>query len=135
MEPQVNIDENENKNNENQEEYVENTNESNEANSTSTNAPNKCVFVSGIPYNTTEDEVREKFSSCGVIKELKMPKYQDSGRNIGYAHIYFKKNNSVKKVRYLFNFLALEFNKSYIGQRYITVSIAQGENKQKRMFF
>ncbi len=60
---------------------------------------NKCVFVSGIPYNTTEDELRNKFELCGVIKELKMPKYQDSGRNIGYAHIYFKKNKSVQKVK------------------------------------
>jgi hypothetical protein len=28
-----------------------------------------------------------------------MPKYQDTGRNIGYAHIYFKKNKAVKKVK------------------------------------
>jgi nucleolin len=64
----------------------------------------KCVFVSGIPYNTTEDEIREKFNSCGIIKEIKMPKYQDSGRNIGYAHIYFKKNNSIKKVIFFVKF-------------------------------
>lgn len=28
----------------------------------------KCVFVSGLPYNTTEDEIREKFKDCGFIK-------------------------------------------------------------------
>jgi nucleolin len=64
----------------------------------------KCVFISGIPYTSSEDELREKFSTCGVIREIKMPKYQDTGRNIGYAHIYFKKNKSVHKVCKLFNF-------------------------------
>lgn len=69
-----------------------------------TDTSNKSVFVSGIPYSTTEEDIREKFGSCGVIKEIKMPKYQDTGRNIGYAHIYFKKNKSVQKVRKNFNF-------------------------------
>lgn len=59
---------------------------------------NKCVFISGIPYSTTEEELKEKFQTCGIIREIRMPKYQDSGRNIGYAHIYFKKNKAVKKV-------------------------------------
>ena len=62
---------------------------------------NKCVFVSGIPYDTSEEQIKELFNPCGVIREIKMPKYQDSGRNIGYAHIYFKKNRSVKKVHFM----------------------------------
>ena len=59
----------------------------------------KTVFVSGLPYETTEEELRQFFESCGVIKELKIPKYQDTGRNIGYGHITFKKKKSVKKVK------------------------------------
>jgi RNA recognition motif-containing protein len=71
-----------------------------EENLIETNEVNKkCVFISGIPYNTTEEELREKFQTCGVIREIKMAKYQDSGRNIGYAHIYYKKNKGVKKVK------------------------------------
>lgn len=62
----------------------------------------KSVFVSGIPYDTTEEDINKIFSACGVIKFIKMPKYQDTGRNIGYAHIYYKKNKSVIKVK-LFN--------------------------------
>ena len=59
----------------------------------------KTVFVSGLPYETTEDELKQFFESCGVIKEIKIPKYQDTGRNIGYSHITFKKKKSVKKVK------------------------------------
>jgi nucleolin len=58
----------------------------------------KTVFISGLPYETTEDEVKEFFADCGVIKEIKIPKYQDTGRNIGYGHITFKKKKGVKKV-------------------------------------
>lgn len=68
---------------------------------------NKCVFISGIPYDTTEDQLREIFNACGVIRQIKLPKYQDSGRNIGYAHIYFKKNKAVKKVIILFLFFGI----------------------------
>jgi nucleolin len=64
---------------------------------------NKCVFISGLPYTATQEEIKEKFQSCGIIKEIKIPKYQDTGRNIGYAHIYFKKNKAVKKVKNNYN--------------------------------
>ncbi len=59
---------------------------------------NKCVYISGIPYDASLEQLQEIFTPCGVIKEIKLPKYQDSGRNRGYAHIYFKKNKSVQKV-------------------------------------
>lgn len=59
---------------------------------------NKSVFISGIPYSTTEDELRVIFEKCGTIKSMKVPKYQDTGRNLGYAHIVFKKNKEAQKV-------------------------------------
>jgi RNA recognition motif-containing protein len=59
----------------------------------------KTVFVSGLPYETTEEELKKVFENCGAIKDMKIPKYQDTGRNIGYAHITFKKKKAVKKVK------------------------------------
>jgi nucleolin len=106
----------------NNDEVDNKTNE--EATDAFTNA-DKCVFVSGIPYDTTEEEIKEMFGKCGVIKEIKLPKYQDSGRNIGYGHIYYKKNKGVKK--------ALELNNTYIGKRYINVTLSKGENTNKRI--
>ena len=110
-----------------EEENFENEEEQNETN----NADKKCVFISGIPYTTTLEELREKFQTCGIIKEIKMPKYQDTGRNIGYAHIYFKKNKAVKKVKINLNFLALELNNTNIGSRYLTVTMSDGGNSMK----
>lgn len=46
------------------------------------------VFVSGIPYSCTEDDLKAFFKEeAEHITEIKMPKFQDSGRCIGYAHV------------------------------------------------
>lgn len=59
---------------------------------------NKTIFISGLPYTATEEDIKTFFEGCGGIKELKIPKYQDTGRNIGYGHITFKKKKAVEKV-------------------------------------
>ena len=74
------------------------------------------IFINGIPYETTEDELRELFSPYGDIEIIKLPKYQDSGRNIGYCHIYYSTPESASK--------ALELDNYTIGKRYINVCLA-----------
>jgi nucleolin len=50
----------------------------------------KQAFVSGIPYECSEQEFRDFFGKLAShITEIKMPRYQDSGRCIGYAHVSF----------------------------------------------
>jgi len=87
-------------------------NKDNEKNKVSCNG----IFINGIPYETTEDELRELFSKYGDIEIIKLPKYQDSGRNIGYCHIYYSSPESASK--------ALELDNYTIGKRYINVSLA-----------
>lgn len=82
------------------------------------------IFVSGIPYETTVDELKSIFEEFGTILDVKLPKYQDSGRNRGYAHITFKKDSDAQK--------ALIRNKYVIGKRYITVEFSKGESKPER---
>ena len=60
----------------------------------------KSIFISGIPYTSTEDEIKLLFEKCGKIKSMKVPKYQDTGRNLGYAHIVFQNKKGVEKVKY-----------------------------------
>ena len=100
---------------------MDNTNTTEEKNDTPTI---KSVFVSGIPYETTEDDIRQIFEECGIITEIKMPRYQDSGKNRGYAHVSFKKNSHVKK--------ALEKNGVTVGKRYLTVEMSKGETNAPR---
>lgn len=80
------------------------------------------IFINGIPYEATEDELRELFSPYGDIELIKLPKYQDSGRNIGYAHIYYTKDESASK--------ALELDNCTMGKRYLNVSLANKNSEQ-----
>ena len=87
-------------------------------------ANNLCngIFINGVPYETTEDELNKLFSPFGEIEKIKLPKYQDSGRNIGYCHIYYKKPESANK--------ALELDNYTIGKRYLKISIANKSSEE-----
>jgi hypothetical protein len=48
------------------------------------------VFVGGMPYSYTREQVEEYWSWCGVIESLDMLTFPDSGRFRGIAFITFK---------------------------------------------
>jgi len=77
--------------------------------------------VEGISYQATEDDLIRFFQDkgCGKVKEVRMPRWQDSGRPRGYAHIEFKKGGeeSVGK--------AMALNGVSMMGRYLTVQRAQ----------
>ena len=41
---------------------------------------NTKIYVRGLPWRATEDEVRDFFTSCGEMKEIELP-LQDDGRS------------------------------------------------------
>jgi RNA recognition motif-containing protein len=48
------------------------------------------LFVSGLPYEVTEDALKAFFGDAAKdIGHIKLPKYQDTGRCLGYAHVLF----------------------------------------------
>ena len=50
-----------------------------------------------------------------------MPRYQDTGRCKGYAHITFDGKASCNK--------AMKLHKQYMGKRYIDVALATGKKE------
>ncbi len=44
------------------------------------------VFVSGLPYEATEEDVKN-FFDFAASPTVKLPKYQDTGRCLGYGHV------------------------------------------------
>ena len=80
------------------------------------------IFINGIPYETTEEELKELFSPFGEIEQIKLPKYQDSGRNIGYCHIYYTSVDSANK--------ALELDNYTLGKRYLKLSLANKSSNE-----
>jgi nucleolin len=74
--------------------------------------------VSGIPYNCQEEDLRNFFASESIT-EIKLPKYQDTGRCRGYAHLVFDSQEEYEK--------ALQKNHESIGERYLDIKPAKGE--------
>ena len=75
------------------------------------------VFIMGLPFESTEIELKNLFSKFGEIVRIKLPKYQNTNKNIGHCHIYYNNEESAIK--------SLNLNGHKLGKRYIEVSLAK----------
>jgi RNA recognition motif-containing protein len=75
------------------------------------------IYISGLPFETTEMELKNIFSKYGQIKKIKLPKYKDTNKNMGICYIYFDNEESAIK--------SLELDKHRIGKRYMDISLSQ----------
>ncbi|KAI3865746.1 hypothetical protein MKX03_025492 [Papaver bracteatum] len=55
------------------------------------------VYVGGIPYYSTEDDIRSFFENCGTITELECMSFPDTGKFRGIAMISFKTDAAAKR--------------------------------------
>jgi nucleolin len=74
------------------------------------------IYVEGLPFDATEEEVREFFVSggCTDIVQLRLPRWQDSGRLRGYGHVVFDSRESRQKA-------IAELNRKNLGARYVSI--------------
>jgi nucleolin len=73
------------------------------------------VYVEGIPFNCTDQEVKDFFVQNGIddIIQMRLPTWQDSGRLRGYGHIVFNTIESRKR--------AIECSGKNLQKRYLTI--------------
>ena len=76
------------------------------------------ALFSGIPYESTKDDLKEFLGTADGIISIKMPRYQDSNRCRGYAHIKFDNEKDYQN--------ALSKTGNNLGGRYLTVLPAKG---------
>ena len=50
----------------------------------------KKVYVGGMPYSSTEDDIWNYFDHCGTITDIDCMKFPESGKFRGIAIISFK---------------------------------------------
>eukprot|EP00927_Polykrikos_kofoidii_P043772 TRINITY_DN37866_c0_g1_i1.p1 TRINITY_DN37866_c0_g1~~TRINITY_DN37866_c0_g1_i1.p1 ORF type:complete len:564 (-),score=149.44 TRINITY_DN37866_c0_g1_i1:288-1979(-) len=50
----------------------------------------RTVFVINLPFKATEQELRDHFSSCGRITNMRLTADQGTSRPLGYAHVQFE---------------------------------------------
>ncbi|XP_061372265.1 phragmoplastin interacting protein 1 [Gastrolobium bilobum] len=55
------------------------------------------VYVGGIPYYSTEDDIRSYFEGCGTITEVDCMSFPESGKFRGIAIISFKTEAAAKR--------------------------------------
>lgn len=78
---------------------------------------NRTVYVQGLPFTATEEDVRAFFKEVGEITSVRLPKWHDSGNLKGYGHIEFRRADSATK--------ALDLNGEYLKDRYLTIDRPQ----------
>ena len=52
-------------------------------------ADNARVFVGGIPYAATEDELKAHFSAAGTVVSVFLPIEKETGRKRGFGFVEF----------------------------------------------
>ena len=79
----------------------------------------KQLFVSGIPYDTTNEQLLDFFTDeKESIRDVKMPVFQDSGRCMGYAHVTFTTKDAYESAK--------TKSGQRLGGRYLDIKEAQG---------
>ena len=75
------------------------------------------IFIMGLPYEATEVELKNIFQRYGEIIKIKLPKYQNTNKNVGHCYIYY--NNEQSAIN------SLELNKHKLGKRYMEISLSK----------
>ena len=81
----------------------------------------RTVYCEGLRYDEAEDDVRAFFAAHGAIKELRLPRYQDSGRLRGYGHVEYETAQSASS--------ALKASGSSLGGRYVTIQPSKAKDQ------
>lgn len=89
----------------------------------------KRLYVGGLPYETTDDELKELFSEAGAVESAKVVTDRYSGRSRGFGFVEMTNDDEALK--------AIEsMNGKQVGERSITVNEAKpmGERSERGGF-
>ncbi|KAF4752383.1 hypothetical protein FOZ62_027186, partial [Perkinsus olseni] len=87
------------------------------------NVSENTVYVEGLPFSWTEEDIYNHFKECGQILSVRAPKWEDSGRLRGYAHVTLADDKAFSEA------LKLDGSKAWAGgsgrQRWLKVTEAK----------
>jgi RNA recognition motif-containing protein len=81
------------------------------------------LFVGGLPFSTTDDELRELFAAHGAVASATVVKDRDTGRSKGFGFVEYENDDEGKAAEQA-------LNSSDLGGR--TISVAQARPKEDR---
>jgi len=76
------------------------------------------LFVGGLPFSTTDDELQQLFAEFGTVASAKVITDRDTGRSKGFGFVEFENDEEGKKAE-------AAMNGKDVGGRSITVNEAR----------
>lgn len=83
------------------------------------------IYVGNLPYDTTEDDLRDLFAQAGTVAAVALIKDRDTGRSKGFAFVEMSSQSEAEKAIQTFNGYTL-------GERPLKVNLARP--KEERSF-
>lgn len=85
------------------------------------------LYVGGLPYSTTDDELQQAFAAHGTVASAKVITDRETGRSKGFGFVEFENDDEAKA--------AMEaLNDTDMGGRKILVSIARPMERRDNNF-
>jgi RNA recognition motif-containing protein len=82
------------------------------------------LFVGGLPFSTTEDELKDAFGAHGTVASAKIITDRDTGRSKGFGFVEFENEDEGKEAE-------KAMNGSDMGGRSLTVNEARPMEKRE----
>lgn len=86
------------------------------------------LFVGGLPFATTDDELQELFATHGTVASATVIKDRDTGRSKGFGFVEFENDDEGKAAE-------KALNGADLGGRSITVNQARPREERPRRSF
>jgi len=87
----------------------------------------KKLFVGGIPYRATDEELRELFSKAGTVETASIVIERDTGRSKGFGFVEMSSDEEAQNAVKM-------FDQTDFGGRNISVSIARPREERPQSF-
>ena len=81
------------------------------------------LFVGGLPFATTDDELNQLFASHGTVASATVVRDRDSGRSKGFGFVEFESDDEGKAAE-------KALNGSEVGGR--SISVAEARPREER---
>ena len=82
------------------------------------------LFVGGLPFSTTDDELKELFAAHGAVASATVVRDRDSGRSKGFGFVEYESDEEGKAAQ-------TALNGSEFGGRTITVDEARPKENNR----
>lgn len=86
------------------------------------------LFVGGLPFSTTDDELKEAFAQFGTVASAVVIRDRDTGRSKGFGFVEFESDDEGKAAQDA-------MNGKELGGRTVTVNQAREREERPRRDF